>query len=129
MKFRKQINWQLHTAGDGLWSKREATVRVTEVWLNYVNDENDFGELCVSFSTADWNVDSHGLIYTDQRWLEEFRALMKTLGFSPVAVANIGYSEQGMQGEDYVSLDVGEDFLREVEPMYRWTFNKQAVNS
>ena len=132
MKFRKQINWQLHTAGDGLWSKREATVRVTEVWLNYVNEEDGedgFGELCVSFSTADWDISSHGLIYTDKRWLGELRALMKTLGFSPIAVADIDYSEAGMQGADYVSMDVGEDFLREVEPMYRWTINKQSVTA
>ena len=132
MQFQKQVNWQTHTAGDGLWSKREATVRVTEVWLNYVNDEDDedgFGELCVRFSTADWDISSHGLIYTDKRWIGEFRALMKTLGFSPVAVDDIDYSEAGMQGADYVSMDVGEDFLREVEPMYRWTINKQSVTA
>ena len=129
MEFSKQVNWQTHTAGDGLWSKREATVRVTEVWLNYVNDEGDFGELCACFDTRDWDDNKDGLIYTDKHWIGEFRALMKTMGFSPVAVDDIDYSEAGMQGADYVSMDVGEDFLREVEPMYRFVINKEAVNA
>jgi hypothetical protein len=34
-----------------------------------------------------------------------------------------------MQGDDYISLDVGADFMREVEPMYRFTINKEAINA
>ncbi len=70
-----------------------------------------------------------GLIYTDKIWINEFRALMRSLGFTRNAVNDISYSEQGMQGEDFVSMDVGEDFLREVEPMYRFTINKVAINA
>ena len=127
--FEKNINWQLHTAGDGLWSKHVGLVRIVRVWLNYTNDEMDFGELCAEFDTTTWDVDEHGLIYTDKQWISEFRALMKSLGFSPKAIADIGYSEQGMQGDTYVSMDVGADFLAEVEPMYRWTINKESINA
>jgi hypothetical protein len=35
-------------------------------------------------------------------------------GFSKEAVLEVQYSEHGMQGKDYVSLDVGEKFIFEV---------------
>lgn len=128
MEFSKQVNWQLHTNGQGLWSKFEKTVTVIEVELAYVDDEGDFGELRAYFDTRTWNVDEAGLIYTDPRWIGEFCALMRSLGFTSQACEDISYSEQGMQGDNYVSMDVGAKFMREAEPMYRWTINKTAIN-
>jgi hypothetical protein len=52
---------------------------------------------------------------------------MATLGFSVQALADIDYSEAGMQGDNFVSMDVGGDFIRECEALYRFTINKQAV--
>jgi hypothetical protein len=129
MEFSKQVNWQTHTAGDGLWSSSVSAVQILRVDLAYVNDEGDFGELRAYFNTRDWDVNTDGLIYTDKIWINEFRALMRSLGFTRNAVNDISYSEQGMQGVDYVSMDVGKDFLREVEPMYRWLINKESVNA
>jgi hypothetical protein len=129
MEFNKQVNWQTHTAGTGLWSSSVASVKVLRVELAYCNDECDFGELRAYFNTKDWDVENDGLIYTDKIWLDELRALMRSLGFTRNAVNDISYSEQGMQGDDYVSMDVGSDFLREVEPMYRFTINKEAINA
>jgi hypothetical protein len=34
-----------------------------------------------------------------------------SLGFTSAEAEDVGYSEQGMQGRDYVSLDVGEEFI------------------
>jgi hypothetical protein len=129
MKFSKQVNWQTHTSGKGLWSTEKKTVTILEIDLRYVNDEGDFGELCARFDTKTWNCDADGLIYTDNVWLDEFRSLMRSLGFTRNAVNDITYSEQGMQEYNYVSMDVGADFMREVEPMYRFTINKEAINA
>jgi hypothetical protein len=129
MKFSKQVNWQTHTSGKGLWSTEKKTVTILEIDLRYVNDEGDFGELCARFDTKTWNCDADGLIYTDNVWLDEFRSLMRSLGFTRGAVNDINFSEQGMQSYNFVSMDVGPDFLREVEPMYRFTINKAAVNA
>lgn len=129
MEFNKQVNWQTHTAGDGLWSSSVSKVQILRVELAYVNDEGDFGELRAYFNSQDWSTEFDGLIYTDKIWINEFRALMRSLGFTRNAVNDIDYSEQGMQGEDFVSMDVGEDFLREVEPMYRFVINREAVNA
>jgi len=129
MEFEKKVNWQTHTGGNGLWSKEQKAVTILEVSLRNVNDEGDFGELCARFDTKTWNCDADGLIYTDNIWLDEFRALMRSLGFTRAAVNDISFSEQGMQGCNFVSMDVGENFMREVEPMYRFTINKEAINA
>ena len=126
----KKVNWQLHTNGKGYWSQFEQTVNVTRVRLfAQADDQGDFGELRVYFDTRTWDVNSIGLIYTDPRWLFELRGLMRSLGFTGRACEDIEYSEQGMQGDDFVSLDVGENFMREAEPMYRWLINRESVNA
>jgi hypothetical protein len=95
------------TSGDGYWSNAQKTVEITDMQLGYVNDELDFGELRVYFNTATWNVDTDGLIYTDSLFKQDLMQFVKQQGL----VVDLCYSEQGMQGDDYVSLDVGKEFL------------------
>lgn len=99
----------LHTCGDGYWSTQEKAVEVVDIKLNYVDEDKEFGELCVYFNTATWDCDKDGLIYTDGEFIDE---LQDFLIKHNLAGADVSYSEQGMQGEDYVSLDVGEDFIK-----------------
>ena len=94
------------TAGDGYWSNVSKSVEITDMQLGYVSDEGDFGELCVYFNTATWDVTKDGLIYTDKLFEAELNAFLATHGLPAVS-----YSEQGMQGEDYVSLDAEGDFI------------------
>lgn len=96
------------TGGDGYWSNVSTTVRITDMRLGYVADERDFGELCVFFNTSDWDVNVDGLIYTDKDFLFELRMFLEQHGLPG---SDVEYSEQGMQGDDYVSLDIGEKFL------------------
>lgn len=125
----KTVNWQCHTSGKGYWTQFEQTVTVVGVKLAYVSDEGDFGELRAYFDTKTWDVNEAGLVYSDPRWIDEFRGLMRSLGFTRTACEDISYSEQGMQGTNYVSMDVGADFMREAEPMYRFAINQEAVNT
>ena len=96
-----------NTAGDGYWSNVSKAVEVIDMQLGYVSDEGDFGELRVYFNTATWDVDVDGLIYTDTQFKQELMQFVKQQGL----VVDLCYSEQGMQGDNYVSLDVGQDFL------------------
>lgn len=98
----------LHTNGTGYWSTAVKAVRVTELRVNYINKAHDFGELCVLFNTDDWCAVKDGLIYTDSLFLQELRHLITEMGY---AGDDVGYSEQGMQGDNYVSCDVGEEFI------------------
>jgi hypothetical protein len=96
------------TAGDGYWSRAQKTVEITDMQLGYVADDMEFGELCVYFNTATWDVSKDGLIYTDSLFKEELMHFVKQHGL----VVDLCYSEQGMQGDDYVSFDVGAEFLQ-----------------
>jgi hypothetical protein len=102
------------TSGQGLWSSRAKSVRIVDMQLGYISDSVGSdgvtprsGELRVYFDTDTWDCDSDGLIYTDPgfvRDLEQFCEQQNLAGY-------IDYSEQGMQGWDYVSFDVGDEFL------------------
>ena len=95
-----------NTAGDGYWSNTAKSVEIVDMQIAYVADDKDFGELRVYFNTADWDVNEDGLIYTDKEFLHELNVFLVEQGLCPV-----DYSEQGMQGDNYVSLDVEEEFI------------------
>ena len=103
-----KFNTTLTTSGTGYWSTVRKNVRTTLISVAYINPERDFGELRVYFDTTTWDVDTDGLIYTDARFMSELSATLVEAGFD---VSDLSYSEQGMQGDDYVSLDVGKNFL------------------
>ena len=103
-----------NTSGDGYWSTVAKAVEITDMQLGYVSDEGDFGELRVYFNTDDWDVSKDGLIYTDKGFYADLQAFIKLHGL----VVDLCYSEQGMQGEDYVSLDVGAEFIASWEAKF-----------
>ncbi len=103
-----KVNATLQTAGNGYWSNVQRSVEITHLQLAYTNDELDFGELRVRFNTNTWDVNQHGLIYTDSLFLEQLKDLITAKGFD---ASDVTYSEQGMQGDNYVSCDVGECFI------------------
>ena len=98
----------LSTDGQGLWSNRAAEVKVTGLEVPYVSDDSEFGELRVYFDTDTWDINQHGLIYTDRLFEKRLYAVLKTMGLN---TRDVSYSEQGMQGDDYVSFDIGGDFI------------------
>lgn len=104
-----QVSKVLPTSGDGYWSNVQANVPLVGLDLAYVNDEADFGELRVYFDHKSWNVNRDGLIYTDRLFLHELKHFL--VGELGLAGDDVGYSEQGMQGDDFVSLDVGDKFI------------------
>ena len=98
----------LNTGGGGYWSNTKKAVEVTDMQLGYVADDKDFGELRVYFNTDSWDVNELGLIYTDRQFERELREFLDAHGLPG---KDVSYSEQGMQGDDYVSCDIGEKFL------------------
>ncbi len=103
-----KVNATLNTNGNGYWSRKQAAVEITGLQLAYTNDELDFGELRVRFNTKTWDVNKDGLIYTDKQFMRELKDLLTAKGFDS---KDVSYSEQGMQGDTYVSCDVGECFI------------------
>ena len=109
----KKFNVVANTVGDGYWSGVSKSVKLMAIDVAYVNEENSFGELRVYFDRRTWNTGVHGLIYTDSQFLRELRAALVASGYTSDAADDVEYSEQGMQGDDYVSCDVSDKFLNE----------------
>jgi hypothetical protein len=110
------VNLFLNTNGKGLWSRVATTVRVTELDVSTWEDEGetpDCGELRVKFDLNTWDPRRVGLIYTDRLFESQLKVELQKLGFSIAAIDQVSYSEQGMQGADYVSLDCGPVFITE----------------
>ena len=102
-----KVNATLRTGGGGYWSNTKTAVEITGLQLAYTNDELDFGELRVYFNTKTWAWQD-GLIYTDKQFMRELKELLTAKGFDG---SDVSYSEQGMQGDTYVSCDVGQCFI------------------
>lgn len=110
------------TAGNGYWSRdiRKVIHSKAELclWDNQLDDYVNlnipikFCEMRVYFPKKNWDVTKHGLIYTDPQWIKDFRASLVLLGFSANSVRNVDYTEQGMQGDNYVSLYVNSAFIK-----------------
>lgn len=102
------VNKMLATDGKGYWTNKVKQVQVNGISLGYINEEADFGELCVYFSEDTWDVYKDGLIYTDQRFMRLLQGVLNAMGLDG---NDVHYSEQGMQGDEYVSCDVGGKFI------------------
>jgi hypothetical protein len=102
-----------NTAGDSLWSDKATAVRITDMQVTYCSEDKDFGELCVYFNTDDWRVNKDGLIYTDSLFKQQLNEYLIAQG-----LATAEYSEQGMQGDNYVSCDIDGDFITAWEAKY-----------
>jgi hypothetical protein len=99
----------LQTIGDGFWSNKEKLVGITRLEVPYIDGDTYFGELRVYFDPKTWDIKEDGLIYTDTLFEYELREWLKSQGYYS---GDVGYSEQGMQGDDYVSLDFNEKFAK-----------------
>lgn len=112
----------METDGNGLWTDKVKKVKVTTIELDYWQKvpegfDHRWGELRVYFDTATWNIDADGLIYTDKQFMDDLKGCLEVAGLDD---SDIDYSEQGMQGDDYVSCDVGNEFINS------WSFKEWA---
>lgn len=91
-------------AGDGLWCNPPHPHAVP-VTAFTVLGWYDVYELRVQFDHTVWRCQQHGLIYTDS----EFECCVRDWLQSQCLQLDdweLSYSEQGMQGRDYVSFDI-----------------------
>ena len=110
-----KVSKTLKTNGKGFWTNVAKSVKITGLNLRH-DEEFVWGELQVMFDEKSWDIDRHGLIYTDDLFLKQLRKYLISLGFDS---GDVNYSEQGMQGVNYVSLDAGPNFIE--------SFKKVAV--
>lgn len=113
------------TAGNGLWSNEEKDVRIVDIVLErgtqWEGERSIFGELRVYFDTKTWDTYEDGLIYTDRKFERQLRRFLNAHGLPG---KDVSYSEQGMQGDNYVSLDAGTKFYKAW--MKKFNINKES---
>jgi len=120
------------TCGDGHWSRCVADVSIDKFVVNattYPDYDKLVCELCVYFDTSTWDRSKVGLIYTDSGWMADLTDYLIEMGFSQNTVAQVTYSEQGMQGVNFVSFDVDEDFVNECDAVLRFTNELPALKN
>jgi len=105
----------LSTDGRGLWSNQAKDVPIIDLQLSVNDPDKEYGELLVMFNDNYWDVNTDGLIYTDELFMKQLEEYLSKQG---LAGADVDYSEQGMQGDNYVSCDVGEDFIASWEAKF-----------
>ena len=128
--FNIDTNEVYTTAGDGYWSEVSKDVRVLAMgmFISTVNegdaDEAMYcdGDFYVCYDEATWDNSVDGLIYTDSAFLanvqDKMRDVLLQLNIDDdtanALVADISYSEQGMQDDGRVSCDAYAlaDYLR-----------------
>jgi len=99
----------INTDGMGLWSSECRAVNILGATVSKtVEDDEVWGELRVIFDIYDWDINKHGLIYTDKRAQSELKAHFNSIKLD---TSDMGYSEQGMQGSNFISFDVGKAFI------------------
>ena len=101
------VNKMFTTCGDGYWSTVAKEVFVESINMYISADEEEEGcdgDLQAYFTEETWN-DSYGLIYTDSEFSHCVHTALFLAGISTEVVEDVCYSEQGMQGDDYVSMD------------------------
>lgn len=107
-----KVDFVVHTAGKGYWTRAKKEVRVKKIkWYTQenqyaINGSEIFLEVYPDKRT--WTNRRDGLIYTDTLFLKELREqLIKMEKFEELPVLpweKVDYTEQGMQGKDYVNL-------------------------
>lgn len=91
--------------GKGLWGQNDEpkTFKIDKVVLHYLDDENPVGTIDVFLQG--YKAKNDGLIYTDKTFIKSFKDLLKEKGFFS-KFKYVEYSEQGMQGTNFVNMDV-----------------------
>lgn len=131
-----KVDIKANTNGKGRFTDEERMVQITSLAIGYSSltyyPEDPFkGELRAyfnpsGFTVGSWNVDGHGLIVGDRLWIKEFKAGLREVGFSIKAAQNVKYNEKELQGNNYVSLEVGPTFYKSWQRL-KTKLERQAV--
>lgn len=118
MPIQRTINESFIVDGSGLYTKavaREVKAIGMELdistWEHFKEESPEdppYGQLNVYFDTTTWDTSVDGLIYTDDHFLADLKDFLTRAGYNAEVV---DYSEMGMQGDTFVNLDVGADFI------------------
>jgi hypothetical protein len=99
--FNYLVGQEIHAfgpKGKGLWGSNDTVVTyvIRNTQVGYMDLEEKFFTLNIYLNK--YNSNKYGLIYTDNVFEREIKKMIPEF--------HVSFSEQGMQGENYVNLDV-----------------------
>jgi len=115
------------TTGHGLWSKEVRIVTSSKIEIKIGEVYTNLQKFAVSmpiyfnvfFTKKAWDTEKYGLIYTDEGWLKDFRTQFADRFPSLSWIAKkTDYTEQGMQGTNYVSLEIHLENTDQIKRFY-----------
>lgn len=97
----------------GLWYEWKDTpvVLTGKIGFQKGHDPAWGGSLKFHINKDEWNVETEGLIYTDDRFEQDVKNALKANGFENCD--DLSYSEAGLQCNDYVDFDISLDLQNE----------------
>ena len=99
------------TDGKGFWSNKKADISIRKLEIEPCQDQ-----LCtleeifvrVFWDPEYWNIEKDGLIYTDEGFRDSLsKKLCELYPGSGIDWSNLHYTEQGMQGKNFVHMIIG----------------------
>jgi len=126
------VNKIMNVGNKGLWNRASKAVFVTKIMMfvgTTIDDPDDdpySSDLRIFFKTSTWNIKKHGLIYTEKNFLEEIKSFMLESGIPGDIVDDVCYSEQGMQGTNFVSCDAYE-FEKYAKTLFKFPKNPKPT--
>lgn len=66
------------------------------------------GNMRIYFDSNQWDIERYGFIYGDSSFIDHLVKYFQSIGIDS---DSFDYDEHGMQGTDYVSLDIGRSFI------------------
>ena len=90
----------------GLWYERKDTPNVLTGSVGFIKSNSDEygGSLKFHLNKEEWDTGKEGLVYTDVQFEEDVKKALQDNGFE--YYNEVGYSEAGMQCDDYVDFDI-----------------------
>lgn len=96
------------TTTNGLYhATKGKKIRIVGISVDY--DENEPNEALVNvyFDKKTWDVEKDGYVYSDMGFLKELKASLIGQGLPKDATEKLTYTEAGMQGDNWISLEFG----------------------
>jgi hypothetical protein len=91
------------TNGKGFWSKKSVLVEIKKIELIVATSETF---VFVYWAPNAWDIEEDGLIYTDSYFKQDLKKQLSIL-HPEINWGSLSYTEQGMQGLEYVHMILG----------------------
>jgi len=82
--------------------------------LKFIYSEGEKMGFLQAYFDKSWCLRTNGLIYNNPHWIKDLRKEISNLLKIKINSTDITYSEQGMQGNNYVHMDISNKIIKQL---------------